>query len=198
VRTSVRRLVPLTLIAALLMAAPAVALGPPGGAHLAATKPKPKKKKKKKKAAPKVTAGRIKFLGFRVAATPKDSLTEIPPIPLTLTGSGGTFRDCGSAFPLSVPTDGLWATLIVITELTGRADTASGWLVQPVTGDRIPMTYSAKTGPATGVVTTDLTLPLVTRNGTYSLSAAASLKSGTRTLHGTTSYASVTVDCTRP
>ncbi len=140
----------------------------------------------------------MSFLGFRVAATPKDSLTEIPPIPLTLTGRGGTIRDCGSAFPLSVPTDGLWATLVVITSLTGRADSVTGWLVLPVTGDRLPMTYSAKAGPATGVITTDLTLPLVTRNGTFNLSATASLKSAGKTIRGTTSYASVTVDCTRP
>jgi hypothetical protein len=195
----VRRLILPALIAVLATAPPAVALGPPGGAHLAATTPKKKKKKKKrKKAVPKVTAGKVSFLGFRVAATPKDSLTEIPPVPLTLTGRGQTIRDCGSAFPLSVPTDGLWATLIVVTNLTGRAESVTGSLVLPVTGDRLPMTYSAKTGPATGVITTDLTLPLVTRNGTYSLSATASLKSGTRTIHGTTSYASVTVDCTRP
>ena len=194
-----RRLIATAIAAAvaLTLCGPAVAMP----AHAAATKPKPKKKKKKKKkkvAVKKVTAGRVSFLGFRVAATPRDSLTEIPPIPLILTGSGQRFTQCGSAFPLPVPTDGLFATLIVVTSLSGRADSVTGSLVLPLTGDRLAMTYSAKPGPATGVLTDGLTLPLVTRNGTYNVSATAFVKSGTKTIQGATTYASVTVDCTRP
>jgi hypothetical protein len=161
---------------------------------------KTKKKKKKKKAAKKktVAVGKLGVLGFRVAATPRDALTEIPPVRLTLTGSGGTITDCSGAVPLPVPTDRLFATLVIVTSVSGRADLVQGTLTDP-DGDSAAMTFGPTSTPTTAVVSDSSALPIVPKNGTYTIAATPSVKTGATTFkHGPTTSGSVTVDCTRP